>query len=222
MAIWFRSAKLRRAFALSAVVLATGGLVLYKAAPSEAFPTNPSHPIRTPLTADGKNAVSFRGPGAHGVLSLSHTKVLAGQTTPVYAELRLVADAAERAAVRAPISLAVVLDTSGSMSGEKIEDAKRSVLRLLSDMRDDDEITVIRYSDTSELLQPLTRVGSVRAALSARIREITAEGGTNIPGGLSHGLRSLDEAAKGRVRRIVLVSDGLDGTRAQAESLART
>ncbi|MBX3214940.1 MAG: VWA domain-containing protein [Labilithrix sp.] len=222
MALWFRSAKLRRAFALSAVVLSTGGLVLYKAAPSEAFPIDPSHPIRTPLTADGKNAVSFRGPGVHGVLSLSHTKVLAGQTTPVYAELRLVADPAERAAVRAPISLAVVLDTSGSMSGEKIEDAKRSVLRLLSDMRDDDEITVIRYSDTSELLQPLTRVGSIRASLSARIREITAEGGTNIPGGLSHGLRSLDEAAKGRVRRIVLVSDGLDGTRAQAESLART
>ncbi|MBX3225552.1 MAG: VWA domain-containing protein [Labilithrix sp.] len=220
--LWFQSAKLRRAFALSAVVLATGGLVLYKAPSSAAYPTTPLLPIRAPLAADGKNAVSFSGPGARGVLSLSHTKILTGQATPVYAELKLVADASERAAVRAPISLAVVLDTSGSMSGEKIEDAKRSVLRLISDMRDEDEITVIRYSDTSELLQPLTRVGSVRAALSARIREITAEGGTNIPAGLAHGLRSLDEAAKGRVRRIVLVSDGLDGTRAQAESLART
>jgi Ca-activated chloride channel homolog len=115
-----------------------------------------------------------------------------------------------------------VIDTSGSMSGDKIEDAKRSVLRLIADMRDDDEIAVVRYDDTSQLVQPLTRVGSVRGQLSAKIREINAGGGTNIPGGLSAGLRALDEAAKGRVRRIVLASDGLDGTRTQAEALART
>jgi Ca-activated chloride channel family protein len=89
-------------------------------------------------------------------------------------------------------------------------------------MRDDDEIAVIRYSDASEVVQPLARVGNVRAALSARVAQLEASGGTNIPGGLSHGLRALDEAARGRVRRIVLVSDGLDNTRSQAESLART
>jgi Ca-activated chloride channel family protein len=108
------------------------------------------------------------------------------------------------------------------MSGEKIEDAKRSVLRLLSDMRDEDEIAVVRYSDHSEVIQSLARVGTVRSGLASRIRGLDAGGGTNIPDGLSHGLRTLEEASKGRVRRIVLVSDGLDGTRAQAESLARS
>src|SRR5215207_8525046 len=148
LSIWMRSARLRRAIAVSSVVLATGGLVLYKAPLSSAYPVDaPRQPssARIPLAANGKNAVQFSGPGAHGVLAFSHTKVLGGQTTPVYAELRLVADAPEsdRAKVRAPISLAVVLDTSGSMSGEKIEEAKRSVLRLVSDMRDDDEIAVV-------------------------------------------------------------------------------
>lgn len=222
--LWSKSIKLRRAFAVSAVVLATGGLVLYRAPASAALPGGPL--TRIQLTADGKNSVAFAGPGARGVLSLSHAKVLSGQVTPVYAELKLVADPngadGERAQVRAPISLAVVLDTSGSMSGEKIADAKRSVERLIADMRDDDEIAVIRYSDTSELIQPLARVGSVRSVLASRIGRLDASGGTNIPGGLSHGLRALDEAAKGRVRRIVLVSDGLDGTRVQAEQLART
>jgi Ca-activated chloride channel family protein len=219
MSMWLRSPRLRRAIALSSIVLATGGLVLYKAPASANQP-----PItRIPLTADGKNSVAFSGPGLRGTLSLSHTKVLAGGATPMYAELRLAADdTRDRAAIRAPISLAVVLDTSGSMSGEKIQEGKRSVLRLLADMRDDDEIAVIRYSDTSEMIQPLARVGTVRAALARKISELGAGGGTNIPGGLSHGLRSLDEAAKGRVRRIVLVSDGLDGTRAQSEALART
>lgn len=216
--MWHRSPRLRRAIALSSVVLATGGLVLYKAPANAYSPT-----VRVPLAADGKNAVSFSGPGLHGTLSLSHTKVLSGASTPMYAELRLAADDdRDRAVVRAPISLAVVLDTSGSMSGEKIQEGKRSVLRLLADMRDDDEIAMVRYSDTSEMIQPLARVGLVRHSLTRKIEELSAGGGTNIPGGLSHGLRALDEAAKGRVRRIVLVSDGLDGTRTQAESLARS
>jgi len=227
MSLWLRSSKLRRAFALSAVVLATGGLVLYKTPSSAALPNHVLAGRR--LLADGKSSVAFSGPGAHGVLSLSHTKVLSGQTTPVYAELLLAADTSDEAPVRAPISLAVVLDTSGSMSGEKIEDAKRSVLRLISSMRDEDEIAVVRYSDTSELLQPLARVGSVRSSLSMRIQQLTADGGTNILAGLSEGRRALGDEpgvltgskAGPRVRRIVLVSDGLDTTRAQAESLAR-
>jgi Ca-activated chloride channel homolog len=206
-----RRAVFRRAFAIVSVVLATGGLVLFKT------PAQAGHGF----VVDGKNAATWSGPGAHGSLALSHTRVLLGSTTPVYAELRFAADASEHVA-RAPISLAVVLDTSGSMEGAKIEDAKRSVLRLLDDMRDEDEIALVRYSDSSELLQPLARVRDVRSQLQSRIRALGAGGGTNIPSGLVHGLRTLESSSRGRVRRIVLVSDGLDSTRAQAEALARS
>ena len=217
------SPRVRRGIALCAVVLATGGLVLYRAPTSSAFPGDSSFSGKTPsvLTA-GKSSAAFAGPGAHGMVSLSHTRVLSGASTSIFAEVRVVADPASSAdVVRAPISIAVVLDTSGSMSGEKIEEARRSVLRLLSDMRDDDEIAVIRYSDGSEVIQPLVRVGAVRESLPARIRQLEASGGTNIPSGMSAGLHALDESARGRVRRIILVSDGLDSTRAQAENLAR-
>ena len=217
------SPRLRRGIALCAVVLATGGLVLYRA-PAAAFPGDSSF-LRTPtVLANGKNSAAFAGPGAHGMVSLSHSRVLSGTETAVFADVRVVADADRRAGEqkRAPISLAVVLDTSGSMGGEKIEEARRSVLRLLGEMRDDDEIAVVRYSDGSELIQPLVRVGNVRESLATRIRQLEAGGGTNIPSGMSAGLRALDESARGRVRRIVLVSDGLDSTRAQAENLARS
>ncbi|MEQ1517808.1 MAG: hypothetical protein ABL931_15105 [Usitatibacteraceae bacterium] len=60
-----------------------------------------------------------------------------------------------------------------------------------------------------------------RTFASANVRDSDVGGGTNSPGGLAGGLRALDEAARGRVKRIVLVSDGLDNTRSQAESLAR-
>ncbi len=216
------TSRVRRGIALSAVVLATGGLVLYRA-PAAAFTGDSSTHEPSPLTA-GKNSASFSGPGVHGMVSLSHTRILSGRETTVFADVRVVADADSRAREekRAPIALAVVLDTSGSMSGEKIEEARRSVLRLLSEMRDDDEITVVRYSDTSELIQPLARIGNVRQSLSSKIAQLDAGGGTNIPAGLQHGLRALDEATRGRVRRIILVSDGLDSTRAQAENLARS
>lgn len=219
---WFRLPRVRRGIALSAVVLATGGLVLYRA-PASAF-SGDSSILQPPpsVLAGGKNSAAFAGPGLHGMVSLSHTRVLSGQSTSIFADVRVVADADPRVRdeKRAPISLAVVLDTSGSMSGEKIEEARRSVLRLIAEMRDDDEIAVIRYSDRSELLQPLARVGSVRSKLSAQVARLEASGGTNIPGGLSEGMRALEEASRGRVRRIVLVSDGLDNTRSQAESLA--
>ena len=87
MSLWMRSARLRRAIAASSVVLATGGLVLYKA-PAAASPGDAPHQTPAPLVANGKSTVAFSGPGAHGTFGLSHTRVLSGQTTPVYAELR--------------------------------------------------------------------------------------------------------------------------------------
>jgi Ca-activated chloride channel family protein len=220
LSLLLRSPKVRRAFALASVVLATGGLVLYKAPASSAYPGE--NITQSHILAEGKNAVGFSGPGVHGTFALSHTKVLSGTTSSVYGELRLAADKTGVAAERAPISMAIVLDTSGSMQGEKIEDAKKSILRLIAEMRDDDEVSMVRYSSTADVIQSMTRVGTVRSSLNERIRELRADGGTNIPEGLRAGMRTLDDAGKGRVRRIVLASDGLDSTRVQAEALART
>jgi Ca-activated chloride channel homolog len=170
----------------------------------------------------GVNFTTFSGPGAHGQVALSHARILAGTPTRVFGEVRMVADASDRAVERAPISMAIVLDTSGSMEGEKIQQAKESVIRLIRDMRDDDEVAFIRYADDASVLQPLARVGGVRSSLIDQIRAIQAGGGTAIPRGLSSGLAQLELAARGRVRRVVLASDGLDSTRSEAERLAST
>ncbi|MBL8607899.1 MAG: VWA domain-containing protein [Myxococcales bacterium] len=212
---WFRVPRVRRGLALGAVVLSCGGLVLYKA-PAEA-----KSPF-SDVVFNGKNGATFGGPGLHGSLALSHTKVMAGQTSPVFAEVRLGADkSTDEARQRAPIAMAVVLDTSGSMSGEKIVEAKRAVLQLIRDMRDDDMIAFVRYSDSHELVQPLARVGDVRRTLEARVEQIRADGGTRIAPALAVGRRALDDARPGFVKRMVLVSDGLDDTRPASEATAR-
>ncbi|HEY2509990.1 MAG TPA: VWA domain-containing protein [Polyangiaceae bacterium] len=219
-----RSARVRRGVAAAAVILATGGLVLAREPRGGGAGGKPplvTAPIAIP---SGVNAVTFAGPGAHGQIALSHTKVLARAGEPVFAEVRVVADASDGAHARAPLSLAVVLDTSGSMDGDKIERAKASVLELIGDMRDDDEIAFVRYSSGAELIQPLARLGRVRGQLAARVRGLDAGGGTNIPSGLAMGLHEIESGSGqddfGRVRRVVLVSDGLDSTREQAERLA--
>ena len=210
---WLSSARARRGVAAAVVVLATGGLVLAR--------SPGGGQALTFGTAVGKNASSFSGPGASGTLALSQTRVLTGGQS-LYAELKIRGDDEERARERAPISLAIVFDTSGSMSGDKIETSKRSVVSLLRQMRADDEVAFVRYDDHSEVLQPLARVGDVREELTRRVQSLEAGGGTNIPPALERGLSAVSDASGGRVRRVVLVSDGLDSTRDQAERLARS
>ncbi len=218
LARWFRIPKIRRGLAVSSIALAMGGLVLAKSSAS----ARTGVAVSVGSHADGAGSVSFSGAGMHGTIALSHTRVLAGGERRIFADIDLYADASAQAKDRAPISMAVVLDTSGSMGGEKIDQAKRSVIQLLRDMRDDDEIAFVRYSSDSELVQPLARIGDVREKLIAKVQALQAGGGTNIPPALQAGLAQLAEVKTGNVRRIVLASDGLDGTRAASEAIAKT
>lgn len=211
---FLHSPRARRGLAASLVVLATGGLVLAR--------SEHSGSVFGVGTLSGDGSSNFSGPGASGTLALSHTKVLASGEQTVFAELRLRADD-ERAsdAERAPLSLAIVFDTSGSMSGDKIQTSKNSVVKLLQQMRPDDEVAFVRYDDDIELVQSLAPVARVRSELIARVESFTAGGGTNIPPALERGFRALSSADAGRVRRVVLVSDGLDSNRSLSESHAR-
>jgi Ca-activated chloride channel homolog len=87
-------------------------------------------------------------------------------------------------------------------------------------MRDDDEVAFVRYSDRAELVQPLARVGDIRESLILRVNSLQAGGGTAIPLGLATALEAISGEHAGRVRRVVLVSDGLDSSRVQSERLA--
>ena len=97
---WLRSPRAKRGLAAGIVVLATGGLVLARA---PAITSSSTFGV-----ALGKNGTSFSGPGAHGTLALSQTKVLASSGQTVFAELRLKADESRSVdEARAPLSLAI-------------------------------------------------------------------------------------------------------------------
>ena len=213
---WFRVSRFRRVTALATIAAALAGIVLVRASHAGRLSNGP-----LPFTAveATPTTISFSGEGLSGTFALSHGSIAKQSPSSLFADIRLKASDAT-AKERAPLSMAIVLDTSGSMSGEKIDRAKKSVIRMIREMRDEDEVAFVRYSDQAELMQPLARVSSVRESLIRRVDGLRADGGTFIAGGLTSAKSALSQVAKGRVRRVALVSDGLDGSRAQSHQIA--
>lgn len=121
------------------------------------------------------------------------------------------ADAAEPDAFRLPISLAIVLDRSGSMSGEKLEMAKQAAIQAFESLRRGDRVSIIAYDHDIRCVLPMTRVELVEDPASL-IRSIQAGGNTAIYEGVSQAANQfarIDSHAPIGARRILLLSDGL-------------
>jgi Ca-activated chloride channel homolog len=111
---------------------------------------------------------------------------------------------------RPPINLALVIDRSGSMSGDKIEQAREAALRLVRQLGPDDIVSLVAYDTGVETLVEARRVRHARRELESAIRGLEASGNTALHGGVSRGAaeirRHLGETR--HVPRIILLSDG--------------
>lgn len=108
-------------------------------------------------------------------------------------------------AERKPLRVALVLDTSLSMRGEKIEEAQRAALEFLSVLEPGDEAMVVAFSDRVQVLRDMT--GDV-PSLEAAIRTTRASGGTALYDAVWTAAERLQPLDARRV--IVLLSDGKD------------
>jgi Ca-activated chloride channel family protein len=110
---------------------------------------------------------------------------------------------------RAPVNLAIVLDKSGSMSGQKIDQARRAAIDALRLLDSNDIVSVVTYDTIVSVLVPATKM-SDRESVEKAIRSIQADGSTALYDGVSKGAAELRKFFdKERVNRIVLLSDGL-------------
>ena len=110
---------------------------------------------------------------------------------------------------RAPLNLALVIDRSGSMSGEKIADAKNAAIHVIQQLQRNDIVSVITYSDSVEVLIPATKVAD-KKNLIQRIRRIGSNGNTALFAGVSKGAAEIRKFTdKERINRVILLSDGL-------------
>ncbi|MFN7917683.1 MAG: VWA domain-containing protein [Vicinamibacterales bacterium] len=110
-------------------------------------------------------------------------------------------------AERVPVSLGIVLDTSGSMAGEKMDDARGALDRFLYELLDErDEVFLNRFSDHPIPIEGWT---TDRARLSRAISRITPNGGTALYDAV---LESLPLVKRGHHQKkaLLIISDGND------------
>ncbi len=110
---------------------------------------------------------------------------------------------------RPPVSVVVVLDTSGSMRGELIKSARTAAQSLVDKLEPSDDFSLVTFSSEARVLIPMGKIGSRKDALKKTISEIKENGGTNIGAGLSLGYEELKKSKLvDSVRVTMLLSDG--------------
>ena len=107
-----------------------------------------------------------------------------------------------------PRDVAVVVDTSGSMSGEKIEQARDALRQLLGSLGPKDRFRLVSFANQVQSHRP-DWADATRAALDdarAWVDRLSASGGTNISGALDEVLRT--SPGGGRLHIVVFITDG--------------
>jgi Mg-chelatase subunit ChlD len=110
---------------------------------------------------------------------------------------------------RAPVHLAVVVDTSGSMAeAGKLEFARRAVWDLVEQLGPQDQFSLVGFDREARVVVPLAPVTDPGAIFEA-VATLAPGGDTHIGAGLKAGLEQLQGQAGDSLKRVVVLSDGI-------------
>ncbi|MCI0435502.1 MAG: VIT and VWA domain-containing protein [Gemmatimonadetes bacterium] len=113
------------------------------------------------------------------------------------------------AASRVPRDVTAIVDVSGSMSGEKIDQARRALTQLLGTLDSNDRFRLISFSSTVRTYRAdWTRATSQEIERAQEwVDALAAEGGTNISGALDEAFRL--SSPEPRLPVVLFMTDGL-------------
>lgn len=106
-----------------------------------------------------------------------------------------------------PKRLSLVVDRSGSMSGQPLYEALKCVGHIAACMTPLDRISVVVYDDTINVLMPLGTVTSP-GAINQLLSTVDSGGSTNLFGGWEAGAQQLEAGSDNSISRVILLSDG--------------
>ena len=118
-----------------------------------------------------------------------------------------------------PKDVVFLMDTSGSQQGEPLAKSKELMRRFIQGLNPNDTFTIIDFANTAKALStnPLANTAANRQSAINYIQNLQANGGTELLNGIQAVMNF--PAATGRLRSIVLITDGYIGN--ENEVLAR-
>jgi Ca-activated chloride channel family protein len=108
-----------------------------------------------------------------------------------------------------PKNLICVLDRSGSMNGEKIEQARGALKFIVNSLNADDQFGLIAYNESVDVMSPelLANTQENRTKALEYVEKLRANGGTNIHDALLEALKLAQ--AGDRPNIVIFLTDGL-------------
>ena len=120
-----------------------------------------------------------------------------------------------------PREVVYVIDTSGSMEGASIIQAKQSLLLALDQLNANDRFNVIQFNSVTSSLFPNAKYASSENLRQAKyyVNSLHADGGTEMYPALEAALNTKGE--EGYVRQVIFITDGSVGNETQLFSLIK-
>ncbi len=129
-----------------------------------------------------------------------------------YALLQVMPPQVELEQYSQPRDIVYVIDTSGSMGGESLRQAKRALLWAIERLEENDRFNIIEFNSEAWSLFDVERQASGRNVARARrfVKELEARGGTEIRKALDLALCGpcADNDSGGRLRQVIFLTDG--------------
>jgi secreted protein with Ig-like and vWFA domain len=154
--------------------------------------------------------------------SQNYTPVLPSSASEVVGCLSLSAANPSSSPSRTGVDLVFVIDTSGSMAGEKIDLVRQTLTFVLTQLTENDRVSLVKFSTSGERLCKLTRMTEAgKKRVGAIVNQLRDEGSTNMIEGLEQGLCVL--AARRTFNpsgAVVLLTDGVDDNQWSAKDRA--
>ena len=106
------------------------------------------------------------------------------------------------------LNLSIVLDRSGSMAGQPLEEAKKAAIMMVNKMRSSDFVSVVAYDSVADLIVPITDCRDKNRIIKL-IQSIHEGGMTNLQSGWLMGAEQVAlKKNANSINRILLLSDG--------------